>query len=132
MNSDKTNFFAVRYAWTDARGERHQFGTVATGPTPAAALANFRRENPHVRAELVESFTEPNPCPSVSIRGLDSESLVPGSSTSQECASQRRSAGIDLAPPLSDTGIPSPVAAPTLTTGQFKAEVRSQSSEVSR
>ena len=40
--------------------------------------------------------------------------------TSQECAKQRQSAGIDLAPPLSDTGIPSPVAAPTLTTGLFQ------------
>jgi len=53
MATSETNFFPVRYEWTDAQGVKHSHGSVAAGPTPAQALANFQRENRHVRAELV-------------------------------------------------------------------------------
>ena len=95
----------------------------------------FRKHRPQFVAPIAVTVADKKRTDRLAkIRGFFQQPsvLAGGQGISQECATQRQSAGIDLAPPLSDTGIPSPVAAPTLTTGQFKAEVRSQSSEVSR
>jgi hypothetical protein len=50
-------FFPVRYWWTErgtAQAERTAC-TVTSGNTPAEALQNFKRENPHLtRAAIID------------------------------------------------------------------------------
>lgn len=44
--------FPVRY-WWEHRGQELTATTVASGHTPEEALANFKRENPHLSRAVI-------------------------------------------------------------------------------